>query len=208
MAFLYLSKAYHKLWRGGLVHKLHKIRLKGRMLRWIISLLSDRKGRVIFRGKVWSWRYFSHGLPQGGVTSPILFNLFTADAFDSFKRSEGHAFADDMIAIATASGTPRACGYLSADLDAIAKWAKRNRLQFNIGKCEDTAFSRQSSRITPVVTFNQHKVLFVFDFPQRFTIESESHLHHIPLRDLTTPGPSTLHLPLSRNATPLLLEQE
>ena len=42
--FIDLEKAYDSVWREGLMVKLSKLGIKGRMWGWIFSFLSDRKG--------------------------------------------------------------------------------------------------------------------------------------------------------------------
>lgn len=44
--FLYIEKAYDVLWVEGLIIKLYKMGIKGKMVNWIKDFLSDRKIQV------------------------------------------------------------------------------------------------------------------------------------------------------------------
>lgn len=80
--FLDISKAYDGVWRDRLREKFHrKIGMRGRLSRWIRDFLSERGGRVVYRGMSSPEGAYPYGIFQGTVLSPILHNFITSDIF-------------------------------------------------------------------------------------------------------------------------------
>jgi len=86
--FMDISKAYDRVWRHGLMLKLCEIGLRGRLLWWICDLLKDRHCQVRVWGTLSKRHLFKDGLPQGGVLSTRLWNIFYNDVLDG--RQQNH----------------------------------------------------------------------------------------------------------------------
>jgi hypothetical protein len=79
------------------------------------------------------------GVLQGGVISPILFNLYIADIVFCIE-SEIFKFADDMVVLKPIYSL-NDCINLQNDLKNIEKFCKDNNLVINPSKCETMRFS-------------------------------------------------------------------
>merc|ERR1711860_264122 len=66
--------SHEKLLKG-----LNQTTLPGGIKRWFNCYLSGRQSRVNFRNATSTSRNVSTGVPQGAVTSPILFNFYLSD---------------------------------------------------------------------------------------------------------------------------------
>jgi methylaspartate ammonia-lyase len=62
--FCDISKAFDRVWHRGLLYKLRKYGIKGNLLTWFGSYLSDRKQRVCMNGYYSTWNYINAGVPQ------------------------------------------------------------------------------------------------------------------------------------------------
>ena len=121
--FLDLSGAFDAVDHKSVLFKLSKLGISGRILGWLQSYLEDRSFRVLYRGNVSDDKPSRTGVPQGGILSPLLFNILMTDMpiLHSIKVS---IFADDIAF--TASGINPAESLLKAQeqLNAIVNWSK------------------------------------------------------------------------------------
>ena len=77
-----------------LLSKVNVLGIKGDILQWINSFLSNRRQRMVVEGKSSSWENVKSGIPQGTVLRPILFVIFMNDLTDNLT-SMTKLFADD-----------------------------------------------------------------------------------------------------------------
>ena len=89
-----VEKAYDRVWRDGLMHKLWSMGITGRMWTWIRSFLTGRSAVINMSGIKAQEFGTEVGLPQGSVISPLLFNLYIADCYEDLQ-CERVKFADD-----------------------------------------------------------------------------------------------------------------
>ena len=76
-------------------HKRLLVKLKGNVLNWIDSFLTNRKQCVIVEGMQSGWKLVVSGIPQCPVIGPILFVCFINDLPSKVKYNMCKLFADD-----------------------------------------------------------------------------------------------------------------
>jgi hypothetical protein len=94
ITFSDVSKAFDRVWIRGLILKLERYGVKGELLRWLKSYLSNRCQRVIIKDAISSVGELKAGVPQGSVLGPLLFLIFINDIADDILGL-GRLFADD-----------------------------------------------------------------------------------------------------------------
>jgi len=157
-AFLDISAAYDGLWKQGLMYKLIKVGLRGRLLVWIHGFLSERFAAVCIAGVRSEIKNYHFGLPQGSCLSPILFNIFMADMFPSNfinpRRGVG-IFADDVRVSTYDKNVVRASSRLSQELQNVCIFGARWRINFDVWskKCGTMTFSLSKVKLREVVFF-------------------------------------------------------
>ncbi len=119
IGFIDFAKAFDSVWRKGLLFKLHRAGVKGKMLRMIRQLYSQTSASVRVNGKFTDTFPIELGVRQGGVLSPLLFLVFINDLLDRLKAEKIGVripgFEADNPFSAAARKDPRLCGLLWAD---------------------------------------------------------------------------------------------
>ena len=131
--YLDFSKAFDTVPHARLCHKLRQAGIRGKVLDWISSFLSNRRQRVVLRNGVSSWRDVTSGVPQGSILGPILFLIYVNDIPDSVQ-STAKMFADDTKLYRKVQNL-RDCDTLQEDLNTLASWSQTWLLNFNATKC-------------------------------------------------------------------------
>ena len=126
---IYLSKRLQRSYGIG-----------GMVLKWIKSFISHRVQTVMFAGVKSASVALLHGMPQGSVLGPLLFNLYTADVIcitESFNVSI-HCYADgiQLYVSCFAADAPAAVAHLLACNEVIDRWLGSNKLKMNSDKTQ------------------------------------------------------------------------
>ncbi|XP_076069251.1 uncharacterized protein LOC143041313 [Oratosquilla oratoria] len=99
--FLDLEKAFELASAHAILDALVQRGVQGRLLSWIEDYLLHRRARVRFQGHLSAYRDLENGTPQGGVLSPVLFNLLM-EQLVSLPFRGGTAllsYADDLVLV-------------------------------------------------------------------------------------------------------------
>ena len=74
--------------------KLEVYGIRGKLLQWIKSFLTNRHQKVVLSGVSSNWSTMYSGVPQGSVLGPLFFNIYVND-IPSIIDSQTLIFADD-----------------------------------------------------------------------------------------------------------------
>ena len=89
ITFVDFSKAFDFVNRTFLYYKLIKMGYGGRLLKIIHSMFSKSCAKVRWQGQLGSSLDSTHGVLQGGILSPKLFNLYLSDMNEYFDQRHG-----------------------------------------------------------------------------------------------------------------------
>jgi len=119
--------AFDSVWWDGLLQHLWSIGMRSKAYSLMRSYLCDRTLFVVAHGDTLSRRTFTAGVPQGGIWSPILFNLFTRHLPAQVSYCSIFSYADDstlLKVIPTKADRIAAAEELNADLRNITHGAR------------------------------------------------------------------------------------
>ena len=75
-AILDFSKAFDSVPHERLKSKLHFYGIRGNLLNWISTFLTQRQQRVLVDGEASAWECVGSGVPQGTAMGPLLFLIY------------------------------------------------------------------------------------------------------------------------------------
>ena len=74
-----MSNAFDTINIHTLIRKLIQTNIPGTIIRFIANYIKGRKAHTTYRNHTSRQRQFKTGIPQGGILSPTLFNIYTSD---------------------------------------------------------------------------------------------------------------------------------
>ena len=139
--FIDLKQAYDRVWRKGLLIKMSRMGIHGKMLSWIQGFLTNRTIQTTFEGTTSSKSTIEEGLPQGSSLSCTLFLIFIND-LPEFINVQKALFADDLVIWTTEKYPILAKAKLNRALKLINLYCNIWKLKINEQKTVFTVFSR------------------------------------------------------------------
>jgi ribonuclease P/MRP protein subunit RPP40 len=127
-----------------LVRKLKAHGIRGKIIDWIESWLSNRRQRVCVDGEHSDWEKVSSGVPQGSVLGPVLFIVYIND-LDQGILSKLGKFADDSK-LCKGIGSEDDVKLLANDLAQLDKWSQDWQMKFNAEKCSVIHLGKSNSQ--------------------------------------------------------------
>ena len=141
-AFLDLEGAFDAVWRNGVLHKLLKLGIKGRLWLIIANYFDERKSRNLINSHTSEWIVTDVGVPQGSILAVILFLVFFGDL--SLDPNSHVKYADDLEVYSTHVTPGQAAHQLNEDLKIVGLWCTQWRQTCSASKSEAILFSPKS----------------------------------------------------------------
>jgi hypothetical protein len=119
---------------------------------WFRSFLSSRTQRVRIGGALSAPLVLESGVPQGGILSPIIFTIYTADMEDWLKESTLTNFADDTTTVSKGKEAAQIKMNLEDDARNVLSFMASNGLVANKAKTEFLVLNEKDKTSTILST--------------------------------------------------------
>jgi hypothetical protein len=115
---------------GKVIEKMSDLKVPTNIIRWIKLFLNERYIRAKFQNTASSYNFINAGVPQGTVTSPIIFNISKNSLPDSILCIEGirmnNLFAGDVIIWISGKSHTKLVNAMNLALVRLKKWTEDN----------------------------------------------------------------------------------
>ena len=113
------------------------------IIKWYEQILEERTVEAELQGTR-STRKPTRGSPQGGVLSPLVWNLIMDTLISNFGMSSVNivAYADDVLLIVVGKDRHTMARLMQTALDKVMEWGDANGLVFNPSKTQTVMFTR------------------------------------------------------------------
>ena len=155
--FIDLRKAFNTVNHEILLLKLEHYGIRGLILQWFKSYLSNRKQYVYLISSTASLRNITCGVPQGSILGPLLFLLYINDLPNISKILNFYLFADDTNIYYENDSLEVMEKVINAELKKPSLWLRINRLSLNIGKTNFVIFCPYNKKLKCIITLKIDK---------------------------------------------------
>ena len=150
--YLDYAKAFDKVDHQILLLKLNAYGIRGKLLKWLQSYLSNRTQTVVVNGHHSYPEIVKSGVPQGTVLGPVLFIIYLNDLQTCIKHSITSSFADDTRLKKTIQTTDDS-KLLQEDLENAIIWSTENNMMLHQSKFELLAHNTDNSKLLQQLPF-------------------------------------------------------
>lgn len=150
-AFLDISQEFDKVCHEGVLFKLRKF-FPSALFLLMKSYIKDRHFQIRQGSATSNIATISAGVPQGGVLSPILFNIYVADQ-PSTPNTIVADYADDKVIVSVHNDPLIASRNLQSHLNVLSEWYTKWKIKLNNNKSIHTTFTLRHG-LCPSVTVN------------------------------------------------------
>ena len=152
--YLDYAKAFDKVDHQLLLQKLYDYGIRGKLLMWLHSYLTNRWQTVVVNGQHSYKAKVKSGVPQGTVLGPVLFIIYLNDLQSCIKHSITSSFADDTR-LKKSINTIDDCQLLQEDLASAIKWSEEANMALHQSKFELLAHNTDNSKLLQELPFTK-----------------------------------------------------
>uniref|UniRef100_A0A671QEF9 Reverse transcriptase domain-containing protein n=1 Tax=Sinocyclocheilus anshuiensis TaxID=1608454 RepID=A0A671QEF9_9TELE len=153
--FFDVEKAYDMMWKEGLLIKLERMEIKGRMYNWIKNFLFKRTIQVRVGSALSQIYPVENGTPQGSVSSPVLFNLMIDDIFTQIDMGIGRSlYADDGALWKRGRNMGHVEKCMQNAVKKVENWANEWGFCFSVAKTQVICFTKR--KINPIMIIKMY----------------------------------------------------
>ena len=152
---MYLSKAFDVAERDKLMEKLDQTNLHPNLKRWFLTYLKERKVQFRYQNGFSKWKKSDVGMPQGAVSSPLLYNHFSRDfKVEVAPADVNENFADNNYAASVSSDLNVITETLNQAGAEMVEWVGENGMLISAPKSTVTLFTPWTKKVNAQLDFS------------------------------------------------------
>ena len=132
--FLDLKQDFDTVDHKILLDKMHAYGIRGNILKWFRSYLTNRSQFVSYDGRQSEIQYITCGVPQGSILGPLLFIIYMNDICYVSELLFTVLYADDTCVVINGKDMLSIITILNHELHMLSTWLKANKLSLNTDK--------------------------------------------------------------------------
>ena len=138
-AFLDIEGAFDHTSFSSMITAVERHGIEDTICRWIKNMLHDRRAQSALLGETMDVSV-AKGCPQGGVLSPLLWDLVVDELLVNLNRQGFYTqgYADDLVILVRGKHLPALSGRMQAALKIVEAWCITENLKVNPGKTAET----------------------------------------------------------------------
>ncbi len=142
-----LSRAFDTVDHQILLNDINKLDMNDYIKRFLCAYLRGRQTFVLFRNSKSKYRKVKQGVPQGGVLSPVLFNLYMSTMPSPPGKIKLVTYADDSNILNSGPHIKPIVNEINIYLATLDSWFKGRNLNISPSKSSATLFTTCSNEI-------------------------------------------------------------
>ncbi|KAF7668512.1 hypothetical protein LDENG_00007020 [Lucifuga dentata] len=155
--FADFSSAFNTLQPHLLIQKLNEMHVNTFIIKWFYSFLTNRSQQVKVNSSFSEVKYCSTGVPQGCVSSPILFTLYTNDCRSTQPKNHVIKFSDHTIILSLLRSNDCPLVYYE-EIASFKVWCDNHHLTLNTEKTREIIFDPREVRVHDPVTIGNCEI--------------------------------------------------
>lgn len=154
--FMDFSSEFNTILPQTLLNKLKQMEVNPYIIRWYHAFLIGRQQQVKVNSTLSDIQVISTGTPQGCVSSPLLFTLYTNDCRNQYTNNY-IKFSDDTAILSLLTKDSDIAMYKS-EIEEVVQWCEGHNLMLNVKKMKEMVFDPRSVGDHSPVLINRERV--------------------------------------------------
>ena len=175
--FIDLKKAFDTVNHKILLLKLEHYGVRGAILKWFESYLTNRTQYVFYNGVSSDTLRITCGVPQGSVLGPLLFLIYINDLPNISEKLQFFLFADDTNIYFDSHDLKTLEKTVNDELKKLSLWLNVNRLALNVSKTNFVIFRANKPLTHNVTLIMNRKALEQKDHVKYLGVLVDEHLN-------------------------------
>ncbi|GBN54312.1 RNA-directed DNA polymerase from mobile element jockey [Araneus ventricosus] len=155
--FLDIQKAFDRVWKQGLIHKLIMYKTPPNLVHLLNSYLGDRKFVVRIGNSSSESKTMKAGIPQRGKISPVLYSIYVNDIPTTHKTLLG-MYADDTAILARNKNPKYTAAAINQHLEKLDDWFVKWEIALNVSKTEAVYFAKGEKKHKQVIKIKNKSI--------------------------------------------------